>query len=185
MIPPSISILISLEDVSCVHLNLYIIQTSIITVCNNRIATLLKLIQVIDDYAAEEGGTIFQSWLVDNHSRAFSFDTLHNTLNGALAEVIGIRLHGQTENTDDHRFFLALVIEVILVISIIPSHLKNTICNEIFSRSVALHNGFNKILRHISVIGHKLFRIFRQTVTAISEGRIVVVTADTRIKAHH
>ena len=34
---------------------------------------------------------------------AVSLDTLHNTLNGALAEIVTVALHGQTVNTD--RYF--------------------------------------------------------------------------------
>ena len=31
----------------------------------------------------------------------FSFDTLHNTLNGALAEIVAVALHCETVNTND------------------------------------------------------------------------------------
>ena len=57
-------ILISSENISCINLILYIIQTSILAVGNDGMALCLEGIQVIDNLAAEEGAAIFECWLI-------------------------------------------------------------------------------------------------------------------------
>ena len=64
------------------------------------------------------------------------------------------------------------------------SQFQNTICNEIFTSTVALHNSFNQILRYIGIICQQLFSVLREAIPAISKARIVVVTTNTRIKAN-
>lgn len=50
--------LISSENISCIDLVFYIIQTGIVTVGYYGLRHLLKCIQVIDHPASKEGGTI-------------------------------------------------------------------------------------------------------------------------------
>ena len=61
---------------------------------------LLELLQVVNHQAAEEGGAVFQRRLENNNLGALGFDALHNTLDGALAEVVGVRFHRQAVDTD-------------------------------------------------------------------------------------
>ena len=54
---------------------------------------MLELGQIIHDTAAEESRAIGQRGLVDDDLSPLGFDTLHDALDGAVAEVVGIRLH--------------------------------------------------------------------------------------------
>ena len=43
----------------------------------------------------------FKSWLIDYDLCAFGLDTLHDTLDCRLAEVVRVRLHSQAVHTDN------------------------------------------------------------------------------------
>ena len=73
---------------------------------------------------------------------------------------------------------------IFLIISIVTSQLQYPVCDEIFSGTVALHNGLDQIFRHICIICQKLLGILRQTIAAIAKAWIVVMTSDTRIQTY-
>ena len=110
---------VSAEQVSCIYFFFHIIKALVIAVCNDGVAHFLELSQIVDHHRAKEGITVFQRRLINHNRCALGLDALHDTLNGALAEVIGIRLHGQTVNTDGHRLFLLRIVLVILVITVV------------------------------------------------------------------
>ena len=60
-------ILVSLEDISCIYLIFYIIQTSIIAVGNDGLALSLECCHIVHYFASEEGTAILQSWLIDDN----------------------------------------------------------------------------------------------------------------------
>ena len=60
-----------------------------------------KCLQVIDYFAAKEDAAIFECWLINDHLCTLYLDTLHDALNGRLAEVVGIGFHRQAIDTDD------------------------------------------------------------------------------------
>lgn len=51
--------LIALEDVAGVDFFLYIVQAVVVTVGDDGLALALEFIKVVDDFAAEEGITVF------------------------------------------------------------------------------------------------------------------------------
>ena len=55
------------------------------------------------------------------------------------------------------------------------------ICNKIFTSSITCYNCFDKVLRHICIICKQLFCVFWQTITTITETRIIIVIANSRI----
>ena len=93
-------------------------------------------------------------------------DALHDTLDRALTEVIAVALHGQTVHTDSNRLFMLLIVLIVIIIAVISSQFQNTICNEIFTSTVALHNSFNQILRYIGIICQQLFSVLREAIPA-------------------
>lgn len=115
-------ILISSKQIPRIHFACNIIQAAIIAVGNDGLAAVFEFFKVIHNFAAEEGRTILQSRLVNNDCRAFSLDTLHNALNRGLAEVIGVRLHGQAIYANHTRLLLRFVVLIVLAISIIACH---------------------------------------------------------------
>jgi len=84
-----------------------IIQTAVIPVRNNSITMALEHSQVIHHFATEERRAVLQCRFVNNNRCALCLDALHNTLNGALAEVIRIVLHCQPIDADGHVLFPA------------------------------------------------------------------------------
>lgn len=66
----------------------------IIAIRDDAMGQFLELLQIIDYQAPKESGAIFQGWFIDDDLCSFGFDSFHDTLDTALAEVIGIRLHG-------------------------------------------------------------------------------------------
>ena len=75
------------------------------------------------------------------NSCTFGLNTLHNTLNGTLAEVIAVTLHSQTIYTDHGFFFFALIPAIICFIS--TSNLQNTVSDEVFSCSITFNDSLN------------------------------------------
>lgn len=65
-----------------------------------RLTHLLELSQIVDHNTTKERLTVFQGRLINHNRCSLCFDTLHNTLNGALTEVIAIALHCQAVNAD-------------------------------------------------------------------------------------
>ena len=53
-------------------------------------ALCLEGFEVVLYSTAEEGATLFQGWFVDNDFGAFCLNTLHDALDGRLAEVVAI-----------------------------------------------------------------------------------------------
>ena len=62
----------------------------------------LKLGEVVDNEAAEEGAAVLEGRLIDDDVGALSLDTCHNALDGGLAEVVGVGLHRQAIETDGY-----------------------------------------------------------------------------------
>ncbi len=111
--------LIPPEQISCIHFLFHIIQTGIITVCKDCVCGFLEFIQVIYDFTAEKCASIFEGWLINDNGGAFGFDSFHDSLDTALAEVVGIAFHGETVNADDTLFFLIGGIIILIIIIIV------------------------------------------------------------------
>lgn len=62
----------------------------IIPISNNTITHFLKFLQIIYNFASQEGISIMEQWLVNDNCSASGFDSPYNTGNRGLAEVIGI-----------------------------------------------------------------------------------------------
>lgn len=129
-------------------------------------AHFLELRQIVDHYRTEESLTIFQGRLINNDRCAFCFNALHDTLNGALTEVVRIRFHGQAVNANRDGFLLVLIELILCIVTIVASELQDTVSDEVLTSSIALNNSLNQVFRHICIICQQLLRIFRQAVTA-------------------
>ena len=66
----------------------------------------IELVQVVRHLGAEELRRV-QRGLVDHHGHALGLHALHDTLDGARAEVVGVGLHRQAVHAHD-RLRLAL-----------------------------------------------------------------------------
>ena len=84
------NISISPENITCVNVILYIVQTTIIAIGNNCLALLLEGFQIIHHFAAEECAAILQCGLINDYFRALCLYTFHYALDGRLAEIIAV-----------------------------------------------------------------------------------------------
>ena len=117
-----------------------------------------------------------QRGLVDHHGHALRLHALHDALDGARAEVVGVGLHRQAVDAHD-RLLLA-------GIDAVPHHLQHLVGDEVLAGAVGLDDGLDQVLRHVPVVGQQLLGVLGQAVAAVSEARVVVVAADARLKAH-
>ena len=116
-----------------------------------------------------------QRGLVDHHGHALGLHALHDALDGARAEVVGVGLHRQAEHAHD-RLLLAGV-------DAVPDHLQHLVCHEVLAGAVGVHDGLDQVLRHVLVVGQQLLGVLGQAVAAVSEPGVVVVAADARLQA--
>ena len=58
------------------------------------------MVEIVDNEASKEHTTIFKRWLIYDNIGALGLDTLHDALNGRLAEVVGVGLHSEAVETD-------------------------------------------------------------------------------------
>lgn len=180
----SIAASISAENVSCVDFFLDVVENGIIAVGDDASAHFLEFPEVIDDLGAKESGAVLESGLVNDNGSTLSFDTLHNSLNGGLPEVVRVRLHGQAINADYDIFLLALFVTgVRFTVAVCSGDFQYTVRDKVLPGAVGLDDRFDQVLGHVLVVGEQLLGIFWQAVTAVAKGRIVVVIADARIKA--
>ena len=116
-----------------------------------------------------------QRGLVDHHGHALGLHALHDALDGARAEVVGVGLHRQAVDAHD-RLRLALVHAV-------PHHLQHLVGHEVLAGAVGVHDGLDQVLGHILVVGQQLLGVLGQAVAAVAEAGVVVVAADARLQA--
>ena len=113
--------LISFKQVSGVDFISYIVEERIETIGYYHLALGFKSCEVVDDLAAEEGGTVIEGGFVDDDFGTFGFDALHHALDAGLAEVVAARLHCEAINADHALAFVITVEIAALIIVVIAS----------------------------------------------------------------
>ena len=96
LLPP----LISAEEVAGIDFGLDVVEDGVVAVGNDGLGALLEVFQIVYHTTTEEGGAVLKSGFVDNNFCSLGLDALHDTLNGALTEIVGVGLHGETEDAD-------------------------------------------------------------------------------------
>ena len=95
-----LKISVAAENIAGVNFLLDVVETGVVSVGDDGVAAGLELLEVVDDEAAEEGAAVLEGGFVDNDLGAFGLDTLHDTLDGGLAEVIAIGFHCEAVNAN-------------------------------------------------------------------------------------
>lgn len=129
----------------------------------------LEFFQVIHYARAEEGGAVFQRGLVDDDGGAFGFDALHNTLDRALTEVVGVGFHREAIYADDAFALRGVAVGVGGCVVVPSGKTKHLVGNEVLARAVALYDGRHHVLGNVGVVGEQLLGVFRQAVAAVAE----------------
>ena len=175
--------LISPKNIPCVYFLLHVIKARAVAVGNDGLGLGLEGFDIVHYSAAEECAAILQGGFVDDDLGSFGLDAFHYTLDGALAEIIAVALHGEAVDTDD-AFFLFVGVEVALAVVVIVSGLaQHLVCNKVFTCAVALYNGAHHILGHVLVVGKQLLGVLGQAVASVAERGVVVVCADAGVEA--
>ena len=169
------SALVPLEQVARMHLVSHVGQIIAPAVGHNHVALGLELGQIVSDLAAEELRR-GRCGLVDHHGRALGLGALHDALDRARAEVVAVRLPGQTVRAND-RLLLASA-------DLVPRHLRHLIDDEVFAGAIGVNYGLDQILGHVLAVRQQLLGIFGQVVAAIAEARVVVAGANARLQAY-
>ena len=167
--------LIPLKQIPRVDLVRHVRELVAPAVGDNHVAVGLEGLQVVGHLGAEELRRV-QRGLVDHHGHALGLHALHDALDGARAEVVGVGLHRQAVDAHD-RLLLAGV-------NAIPHHLQHLVGDEVLAGAVGLHDGLDQVLRHVLVVGQQLLGVLGQAVAAVAEAGVVVVAADARLQAH-
>ena len=89
--------------------------------------------------------------LVDHHGHALGLNALHDALDGARAEVVGVGLHRQAVHAHD-RLLLAPV-------DAVPHHLQHLVGHEVLAGAVGIHDGLDQVLGHVLVIRQQLLGV--------------------------
>ncbi len=90
--------LVSSEYIPCINFFLYVIKAHVIAVGDDCMALSLESLHVIHHLAAEESASVLKRWLIDNHPGSLCLDTLHDALDGTLAEVVRVGFHRKAIN---------------------------------------------------------------------------------------
>ena len=160
--------LVPAEQIPRIHLLLHIAQhIRIEAVGQNNVTLALKALEIVYDFGPEELRSVLQRGLVDDNGNALGLDALHNALDGGSAEVVGVALHGQAVDADGARVAR-----------------DDRIRDKILAGGIALDDGLDQILRHISVVSQQPLGVLGQAVAAVAEAGVVVVGADARVHAH-
>ena len=139
--------------------------------------------EVVDDLGTEEGGAIRKGGFVDDDLGTLGLDAFHDALDTALAEVVGVGLHGEAIDADD-AFFLGGGVEVAtVVVVVVAGFLQDLIGDEVLAGAVGLDDGGHHVLGNLGVVGQKLLGILGEAVAAIAEGGVVIMGADAGVEA--
>ena len=168
------SSLVPLKQIPRIHLVRHVRKLVAPAVGHDHVAAGLEGPQVVGHLGAEELRRV-QRGLVDHHGHALGLHALHDALDGARAEVVGVGLHRQAVHAHD-RFLLALV-------DAVPHHLQHLVGHEVLAGAVGLHDGLDQVLRYVPVVGQQLLGVLGQAVAAVAEAEVVVVRPDARLQA--
>ena len=124
--------LVPLKQVPRVNLVRHVRELVAPAVGDDRVAARLEGLKVVGHLGAEELRRV-QRGLVDHHGHALGLHALHDALDGARAEVVGVGLHRQAVDAHD-RLRLAGVHAV-------PHHLQHLVGHEVLAGAVGLHDG--------------------------------------------
>lgn len=90
-----------------------------------------------------------QGGLVDNHGNALGLHALHDALDGARAEVVGVGLHRQAVHAHD-RLWFALV-------DAVPHQLQHLVGHEVLVCAVDVQDGLDLLLGQVLVVPQQLW----------------------------
>lgn len=135
--------LVSFKQVACIDLVRHVRELVAPAVGDDHVAAGLEGLQVVRDLGAEELRRV-QRGLVDHHGHALGLHALHDALDGARAEVVGVRLHRQAVHAHDRPLLAG--------VHAVPHHLEHLVCHEVLAGAVGLDDGLDQVLGHVFVV---------------------------------
>ena len=163
---------------------MHIVQLGVVAVGDDGLSLGFEGGEVVHHAAAEEGFAVLERGFVDDDGGAFGFDALHHALDRTLAEVVGVRLHGEAENADDARAFGRGAEVAVVLVVVVTGHFEYAVGDEVFARGVRVDDGAHEVLGHVLVVGQELLGVLRQAVAAVTERGVVVHVADAGVETH-
>ena len=92
-----------------------------------------------------------QRGFVDHHGHALDLHALHDALDGARAEIVGVGLHRQAVDAHDRRLLDG--------VHAVPDHPQRLVCHEVLTGAVGLHDGLDQVLGQVPVVGQRLLSV--------------------------
>ena len=151
--------LFPLKQIPRVHLVRHVRELVAPAVGDDHVAAGLEGLQVVGHLGAEVLRRV-QRGLVDHHGHALGLHALHDALDGACAEVVGVGLHRQAVDAHD-RLLLAGV-------DAVPHHLQHLVVHEVLAGAVGLDDGLDQVLGHVLVVGQQLLGVLGQAVATVA-----------------
>ena len=111
------------------------------------------------DLGSEELRSV-QRGLVDHHGHALGLHALHDALDGARAEAVGVGLHRQAVDAHDR--------PLLADVHAVPRHLQHLVGHEVLAGTVGLDDGLDQVLRNVLVVGQQLLGVLGQAIAAVS-----------------
>ena len=74
-----------------------------VAVRDYHVALRLEAREVVYDFRAEEDCAIIQRGFVDDDLGSLGLDALHDALDGAVTEIVGVGFHREAVHSDDGR----------------------------------------------------------------------------------
>lgn len=143
---------VALENVAGVDFFRHVVEAGVVAVRYDGFGSALELIQIVNHTAAEESASVFEGRLIDDNFRAFRLDALHDALDGGLAEVVAVGLHGETEDADDALLLYVAVPLDVLAVAVVACLGKHLVCDEVLAGAVGIDNRLDEVLRDIVVV---------------------------------
>ena len=155
------------EQISRIYFLLHVFEAFVEAVGDDSAVLGLEGGEVVHHAAAEEGGAVVKGGLVDDDLRALGIHALHDALNRALAEVVGVALHRQVVHADDA--FAGLLAVLVVARIVVPACLaQHGVGDVVLTRAVALDDGGHHVLRHVGVVGQELLGVLGQAVYKVT-----------------
>lgn len=142
--------LVASEDVASVDFVADVVEAAVVAVGYDGVALGFELFEVVDHLGAEEGLSVGEGGLVDDDFRALGLDAFHHSLDGALAEIVGVGLHCQT--VDSYHAGVLFGAIPLAIAAVVASLVKDCVGNIVFPCAVALDNSLDEILRDVGVV---------------------------------
>ncbi len=112
-------------------------------------------------------GVVFNGGFVNDDIGVSHEEAFDDALNGGAAEIVGAGFHGEAIDADGFGIIF-----------------HDIFGDKIFAGVIGFNDGADEVLGDVFVISEELFGVFWETVAAVTKGRVVIMVANSGVKAN-